>query len=675
MHLWNKVKSILLAGISLFALHRKRLQRWGLVVLGILCILACTWFLVRDLALKWGLDRLQQSLSERKIEFQYDSAEFTQWQTVSLRQLQIKSLEQPDLQPILQAESLQVSLRWWTFWNMGLSQLKTNRLRLEYWEDSLGHSNLPNWSQRPNPSESSNSEDILVRFTKQLDRAIGKSPGDLEMRHTELQIHQNDNAWSCFIPSAKIDGSDINAQFRLTHNRQSMAQFSVSGELNHRQLEGSTLTLSPYSSKDKQAWIPFIFKAAGFQQATFSIESLDDDGQVLDLELSGEIKGLYAKDERLSDTTIAIKHLNSDLSLHLNSNHIELDSQSWVMIEELGFHPYASYQKSGPTYALGVYIPKTEAQQFFNSLPQGLFRNIGRIEAKGQLEYRFWSTINGRKPDSCEIFSRMFPSSDFSIVKWGEINVQKLNRPFFYSFYDRGILSKQFTVGPEWSGYTLLNEVSPKLIKCILQSEDPSFFHHKGFVPDAFRASLAANYKEKRFKRGASTISMQLVKNLFLGRRKTMARKVEEILITWLMERERVVNKTRLMEIYLNIVEWGPGLFGAKNASQFYFGKNALDLEWEEAAYLACLIPRPKSAYYTLTEEGCLDPRFSHVSFLLNHMAQKDPSLGIDTSLHTVCIQSESFQMLSALHGRARQVASDPTWSDSTAVNTEILSE
>lgn len=675
MHLWNKVKQILMMSISLLVRHRRRLQRWGLMTLGILSIFVCSWFLVRNSALKWGLDRLQESLSDRQIEFRYDSAEFTEWQTVSLRHLQIKSLERRDLQPIVQAESLQVSLRWWTFWNLGLSQLKTNRLKLQYWEDSLGHSNLPTWSQQTSPAENSSGEDILVRFANQLDRAIGKSPGDLKMKNTELLIHQNGHAWSCFVPSAQIDGSDVNGQFRLTHNGLSMAQFSVSGELNHRQLEGSTLTLSPYSTKDKQAWVPLIFKAAGFQQATFSVESLDDDGQVLDLELSGEILGLYAQDERLSDTAIAIKHLNSDLSLHLNSNRVELDSQSWVMIEELGFHPFVSYQQNGPTYALGVHIPKMGAQQFFNSLPQGLFRNIGRIEAKGQLEYRFWSTINGRKPDSCEIVSRMVPSSDFSIVNWGEINVQKLNRPFTYSFYDRGILSKQFTVGPEWSGYALLNEVSPKLIKCILQSEDPSFFHHKGFVPDAFRASLAANYKEKRFKRGASTISMQLVKNLFLGRRKTMARKVEEILVTWLMERERVVNKTRLMEIYLNIVEWGPGLFGAKNASQFYFGKNALDLEWEEAAYLACLIPRPKSAFYTLTDEGCLDPRFSHVSFLLNHMAQKDPSLGIDTSIHTVCIQSESYQLLSALHGRARTVSPDQDWSDSSAVNTEILSE
>lgn len=418
MHLWNKFKNLILTSVSVLVLHRKKLQKWGLIVLGIFAIFICTWFMVRNLALKWGLDHLKKSLSERQIEFRFDSAEFTQWQTISLRKLEIKSLERPNLRPLFQAESLQGSLRWWTFWNMGLSQLRTDQLRLLYWEDSSGLSNIPHWNNQSSQTKKSSSEDILVQFTKQLNRAIGKSPSDLKMKNTQLNIHQKGDTWSCFIPSAQIDGSDIMGQFQLTHNQKSVAKFSITGELNHRQLEGSTLTLSPFSKKDKKAWVPLLFKAAGFQEASFSIESLDEDGQVLDLELSGEINGLYATDERLSDTTIEIKHLNSDLTLHLNSNRIEVDSQSWVRIEELGFHPFASYQHNGPIYTLGIHIPKTEAQHLFNSLPQGLFRNIGLIRANGQLEYRFWSTISGQKPDSCQIFSRMYPSSDFSITDW-----------------------------------------------------------------------------------------------------------------------------------------------------------------------------------------------------------------------------------------------------------------
>lgn len=675
MHHWNKVKQLLTSGLSVLGRHKKRLQRWGLFLLCFFVLIGSSWFLFRNQALNWALNRVKQSLSERKVEFRYESAAFTHWQRVSLKGLTVTSLDRPNLKPIVQAESLQASLRWWTFWNIGLSELMTERLTLNYWEDSMGNSNLPFLNAKRVPDQNSQHEDILVRVIHQLDRAIGKSPSNLQMHQTQLYIDRNGDQWNCFVPSAKIDGSEILGHLELTHNQKAIAKFTFSGELNHRQLEGSTLTLSPFHKQQKQAWLPLVFNAGGFQSASFSIESIDHHDDLLDLELNGEINGLYVQDDRLSDTSIEIKHLKSELGLHLNSRQIELDSESLVTLEELEFHPFASYRQEGPDYALGIHIPTTDAQNLFNSLPAGLFRNIGHLQADGQLEYRFWAKLNGQFPDSCQISSRMYPSSDFHLVDWGDINIHKLNKPFAYSFYDRGILSKQFTVGPEWSGYTLLNEVSPKLISCILQSEDPSFFHHKGFVPDAFRASLAANYKEKRFKRGASTISMQLVKNLFLGRRKTMARKVEEILLTWLMERERVVNKTRLMEIYLNIVEWGPGLFGAKNASQFYFGKNALDLEWEEAAYLACLIPRPKSAFYTLTEEGCLDPRFSHVSFLLNHMAKKDPSLGIDTSYTPLCIQPQSYQMLSALHGRSTSDSYEAQSIDSSALNTEILSD
>lgn len=675
MHPWGNIRRAILGGFPRLIPHPKRLLQWGLLCLGLTALGLGSWFLVRDAALQWGLQRLKSKLSHHQLELRYESAAFTQWQTVSLQSLTLQSLEHPKLAPIVKAHSLEISLRWWTFWNIGLAQLKTEELSVHYVEDSAGRCNFPRWNYDPAEQIQASEEDVLVRLVNQLNRALAKSPSDMKMVHTRVLIDRRGQHWGCFLPMAQIDGSHFRGQFQVTQNRESVAKFSLLGELNHRQLEGSTLVVSPFKKGENRAWLPFAFDSAGFQRASFSIESLDDNGQMLDLKLIGEINGLYAEDPRLSDTAIEINHLQSDLTLHVNSQQLEVDSSSWVELEDLGFHPFAFYRQSGPSYALGLHIPKTEAQLVFNSLPIGLFRNIGHLKAKGQLEYRFWANLNGSKPDSCRIISRMYPSSDFAIVDWGDIHLHKLNRSFTYSYYDRGLLAKQFTVGPEWSGFTLLNEVSPKLLRCILQSEDPSFFQHRGFVPDAFRASLAANYKEKRFKRGASTISMQLVKNLFLGRRKTMARKVEEILITWLMEREHVVNKTRLMEIYLNIVEWGPGLFGAKNASQFYFGKDPLDLEWEEAAYLACLIPRPKSAFYTLDEHACVVPTFSHVPFLLNHMAQKDPTLGIDTGFHSICIRPESYALLAALKGRTTQSALDTTWVDDSAVPAEILSD
>ena len=88
---------------------------------------------------------------------------------------------------------------------------------------------------------------------------------------------------------------------------------------------------------------------------------------------------------------------------------------------------------------------------------------------------------------------------------------------------------------------------------------------------EPFKDSIAANLKEKRFVRGASTISMQLVKNLYLKRQKTIARKLEEMIITWLIEENRLVAKERMYEIYLNIIEWGPLVYGAQRSGAFLF--------------------------------------------------------------------------------------------------------
>lgn len=93
----------------------------------------------------------------------------------------------------------------------------------------------------------------------------------------------------------------------------------------------------------------------------------------------------------------------------------------------------------------------------------------------------------------------------------------------------------------------------------VLQSEDGGFFYHQGFLPDAIREAMVYDLKERRFARGGSTISMQLVKNVFLNRRKNIARKLEEALIVWLIEQNRLTSKERMFEVYLNIAEWGYG--------------------------------------------------------------------------------------------------------------------
>jgi membrane peptidoglycan carboxypeptidase len=105
---------------------------------------------------------------------------------------------------------------------------------------------------------------------------------------------------------------------------------------------------------------------------------------------------------------------------------------------------------------------------------------------------------------------------------------------------------------------------------------------------------------------------MQLVKNLYLKRNKTMARKLEEMLITWLIEEKRLISKERMFEIYLNIIEWGPGVYGAQEAARFYFAKDVAAITLPEAIFMASIIPRPKRFMYSFDETQHLRPWLQH---------------------------------------------------------------
>jgi membrane peptidoglycan carboxypeptidase len=141
------------------------------------------------------------------------------------------------------------------------------------------------------------------------------------------------------------------------------------------------------------------------------------------------------------------------------------------------------------------------------------------------------------------------------------------------------------------------------------------------------------NIKEKRFARGGSTITMQLVKNVFLTRNKTLARKIEEALIVWLIETKNLVPKQRMYEVYLNIIEWGPGVYGINQASHFYFDKNPANLDLQESVYLASIVPHPKWYKYTFVTNGVPRPFYgNYFNRMKQLMVRKEFILPGDTT-------------------------------------------
>jgi len=152
-----------------------------------------------------------------------------------------------------------------------------------------------------------------------------------------------------------------------------------------------------------------------------------------------------------------------------------------------------------------------------------------------------------------------------------------------------------FIVGESNEDFVRFEDISPYVVKSIMSTEDSAFYFHRGFITTEFRTALINDLKAGAFRYGASSITMQFVKNVLLYRDKTLARKLQELFLTWHVE--NTLEKDRILEIYFNVIEFGPNLYGIGPAAKHYFGKAAKDLNPVEAAFFSSILPAPKDRY------------------------------------------------------------------------------
>ncbi|MCB0283420.1 MAG: monofunctional biosynthetic peptidoglycan transglycosylase [Calditrichaeota bacterium] len=147
---------------------------------------------------------------------------------------------------------------------------------------------------------------------------------------------------------------------------------------------------------------------------------------------------------------------------------------------------------------------------------------------------------------------------------------------------------KKFRIRQNWVGFSVVPDMFKKTIRI---TEDSGFYDHEGVDWTELKESIKKNWEEGEFARGGSTITQQLAKNLFLSTEKSLFRKFKELFITYRLENE--LGKNRIFHLYLNIIEFGPGVFGVQAASQYYFNKNVSELSLSEMVRLTAVIPRP----------------------------------------------------------------------------------
>jgi len=428
------------------------------------------------------------------------------------------------------------------------------------------------------------------------------------MKATDLQISSlnNDHLTTFSIPELNLKDHLFTGAIYIAE-ADSTGIWRIDGRMDnhHRSLR---ITLFPEGAPALK--IPFVKYRWGaeveFTVVAFSLTEKRLNDSTTALTGSAYFRGLAISHPRLAAEKVIFDSLGADYTLLFGLSCVAVDSSTRIRFNRLDFHPSLIY-RSHPSHQISIRIVKEPfpANDLFESLPSGLFTTLHGVEVQGELSWYLDFYVDLSIPDSLR-FTTELKRHHFTLVSQGSSDLTRMNHSFEYTAYEKGIPVKSFIVGPENPDFRPLDKISPYLIHAVMTSEDGGFFLHRGFLPEAFRESIITNIKERRFARGGSTISMQLVKNVFLSRNKTIARKLEEALIVWLIENQGLCTKERMLEVYLNIIEWGPMIYGAGEASRFYFDKDPSRLTLAEAIFMASIIPRPKWFRYNFDDQGRL---------------------------------------------------------------------
>ncbi len=182
-------------------------------------------------------------------------------------------------------------------------------------------------------------------------------------------------------------------------------------------------------------------------------------------------------------------------------------------------------------------------------------------------------------------------------------------------------------IGPETPYWVPMSGISDNIISAVISSEDTAFWSHEGVDFHEVKEAIKHDIKEKKWAHGASTLTQQVVRNVFLTQEKTLTRKFREIL--WAREIEKVLTKTQILCFYLNMAEWAPGIYGIKGATNHYFEKEPADVTAKEAAFLAMLLPSPwrYHIYYVKRElTPWAQKRVEHTLTVMTKMGYLDQS-------------------------------------------------
>ena len=484
-------------------------------------------------------------------------------------------------------------------------------------------------SEEPDTNEKRKYATFAYRIISQL---LNLVPTDMNLENLNFRIDDNGKKASIAISKLVLDNKQLTTNLHV-QSKNFDQRWNIKGFADPRNKKADIRFFNLDTGAIRVPYLDERYNLkASFDSIRLNLANIDKDGSELHIDGYTSITNLKINHPKIASKDVVIKNARFDYRFLLGDDFISIDSTSTMQLNKIKVKPYVSYNTEKDTvYTLKVTIPKMKAQDFIVSLPDGLFTHFQGMEATGNFDYKLDFKFNKNKPNEL-VFDSKMNKEDLRITKYGEANLNKLNGEFVYRAIIQNVQQRPILVGNANPNYTPLDQISPYLRKSVLTTEDPSFFSHRGFINEAFKQSILKNIRTKKFSRGASTISMQLIKNVFLTREKTLSRKLEEILLVYILENNRIASKERMLEVYFNIIEWGPNVYGIGEASHFYFQKAPSALNVDECLFLATIIPKPRKFMYQFNEQGNLkDYAAKNQKFLKNLMFRRGLLIPEDT--------------------------------------------
>jgi hypothetical protein len=324
-------------------------------------------------------------------------------------------------------------------------------------------------------------------------------------------------------------------------------------------------------------------------------ESLTFDGEI-------GVRGLSVQDRRLAsevvrglDLSVGARGVMSD------KGEVRIDDAEASM-GAIRARLHGGFEQTGDHFstAMDFELPTASCEALLGSIPTALLPTVRGAQMTGTIGGSGRIAFDTRRLDDLALDYGIEDRCKMVDVP-DELAKERFGRPFVHRIYTHDGKLTDETTGPDTSNWTDFDHISPFMQAAVLTTEDGAFYHHHGFNHAAIRNALLANLKARRFLRGASTITMQLAKNLFLTREKTLSRKLEELILTDYLE--QAFSKEEMMELYLNIIEFGPELYGVTAAADHYFGRRPDELNLAESLFLSSILPQPVY-YHRLYDRG-----------------------------------------------------------------------